>query len=144
MNRFLNNFYSFVDSVKSSLFSKEQKLETPPVVSSTATPKETIDLPPSPVEEKLLCPPTPPTLITPPLLITPCPDNLKCSSCPCNIPTDTIIKPKACTTIKRIPTATSDLHEETPCLPLGQTPEVPVVQESPSDDFIKLATLPRL
>jgi len=150
MNRLLNNFYSFVDSVKSSLFNKEEKLVTPPVVSSVATPKESVDLPPSPVN-----PPSP--------IDIPCPNNLKCSSCPCNIPTDVIIKPiasKLNTTIKRIPTASSDLHEETPCLnnqlPLGEAPviqQLPVVEqpaeeepvkESPSEDFIKLATLPRL
>ena len=160
MNRLLNNFYSFVDSVKSSLFNKEEKLVTPPVVSSVATPKESVDLPPSPVNQ-----PSP--------IDIPCPNNLKCSSCPCNIPTDVIIKPIACklnTTIKRIPTATSDLHEETPCLenqlPIGEAPEAPVLQqvpsveqavpsvepvpveepakEVPSEDFIRLATLPRL
>jgi hypothetical protein len=153
MNRLLNNFYSFVDSVKSSLF-KEEKLVTPPVVSSVATPKENVDLPPSPVN-------------LPSSIDIPCPNNLKCSSCPCNIPTDVIIKPiasKLNTTIKRIPTASSDLHEETPSLnnqlPLGEAPEAPVLQqlpaveqpvpadepvkEVPSEDFIKLATLPRL
>ena len=158
MNRLLNNFYSFVDSIKSSLFNKEEKLVTPPVVSSVATPKESTDLPPSPVNQ-------PSPVNEPPPIDIPCPYNIKCSSCPCNIPTD-IIKPNAYkidNTIKRIPTASSELNEETPSLnnqlPLGEAPEAPVIQqlpvveqpaeeepvkESPSEDFIKLATLPRL
>jgi len=153
MNRLLNNFYSFVDSVKSSFFNKEEKLVTPPVVSSVATPKENVDLPPSPVNQ-----PSPVNLNSP--IDIPCPNNLKCSSCPCKIPTD-IVKPTACkinNTIKRIPTATSDLHEQPPCienqLPIGEAPEAPPLQqvpvqeqaakECPSEDFIKLATLPRL